>query len=100
MNTGFSKHKIKHFLVNAKAALYLHYTAPQVAIFKTMRSGFMVFFTGLVTFYIANTNFPPSIQQELLTLVGLIACAIGFFIAITAYIRLVISRLILFFTRK
>lgn len=86
--------------MQSKAVLYRHYSAPQIQIFKTLRTGFIVFFSGLVTLYIANTNIAPSLRQEILTLLGILACGIGFLVAITAYIRLVISRIVIFFTRK
>lgn len=94
MNRGRS------FLLRLKTGLYRHYTAPQVSIFKTLRSGFALFFSGLVSIYIANSAIEPSIKQELLSLFGLILCAIGFIVAMLAYIRLVISRIVTFFSRK
>jgi hypothetical protein len=92
--------KLNYSLNRIKATLLAHYTAPQVTIFKTLRTGFILFFSGLITLYIAINNIPPSLEQEILTLLGLIVGAIGFGIAILAYIRLVISRLVVFFTRK
>jgi len=91
---------IARFLAKAKTALLAHYTSPQLTTFKTLRNGFIYFAVGLVAIYIANTQIPASINQELLTLAGLIACGAGFIIAMTAYIRLVISRFIIFFSKK
>jgi len=92
--------KISKYLAQLKATLYAHYSSPQQPTFKTLRNGFIYFAVGLLAIYIANTNIPPSLQQELLTLAGLVACGAGFLIAMTAYIRLVISRFVLFFSKK
>lgn len=82
-----------------KAALWRYYSAPQLSLFFNLRNGFIYFAVGLVSVYMANINMPPSLTQECIVLAGILFCALGFFIAMKAYIRIVISRFVLFFSR-
>lgn len=81
-------------------ALYKHYTAPQLPIFYHLRSGFIYFGIGLTLIFLANTELPPSLTQELITLFGLLFVSVGFVITMLAYVRLLIARIIRFFISK
>jgi len=88
--------KINIFL----AALKAHYQAPLEHSFRRFRNGIIYFTVGFIVVYLAQTNLAPSLKQELITLAGLIMIAIGFFIAMMAQVRMIISRIILFFNKK
>jgi hypothetical protein len=79
--------------------LYDYYTAPQHETYKRLRNGFIYFSVGLITIYIASTAIEPSLKQELFVLAGMLLGGLGFFIAILAYIRIVISRILSFFKK-
>lgn len=76
-----------------------HYTASPRKVFKQFRLGAMLFFLGLVAIYIAHQLWPPSLEREWMTLVGLILAIFGFVIAMLAQIRLLIGRFVLFFSK-
>ena len=83
-----------------RTALYKHYTAPLAAQFKSLRTGFIVFAVGLATVLISNSSLTPSLEQELAVGLGLIVGGIGFVLAMMAYIRIVISRIIIFISKN
>ncbi len=91
---------LKNRTLRYRRALWIYYSAPQLKIFKQLRNGFIYFSVGLLTVYLANLNLALSVQLELITLGGLLLCAIGFTIAMLAYVRLLISRIVNFFGRK
>lgn len=82
-----------------KAALYKHYTAPQLVQFKSLRNGFILFAFGLAAVLIANNQLESSLQQELIVLFGLIIGGLGFVLAMMAYVRIVISRIVSFLNK-
>lgn len=92
--------RTKSKLSTLRSALYLHYSAPLATQFKSLRNGFILFGFGLAVILIANTSLEPSLQQELVVLAGLIIGGLGFLIAMKTYIRIVISRLVIFFSKK
>ena len=83
-----------------KKALMAHYTSPMKTTFQQFRLGAMLFFLGLVTVYIAIQMWAPSIGQELIMAVGLLCAGTGFIYALMAQIRMLISRFVVFFTKK
>lgn len=89
---------LKQRLRQARRALYIYYTAPQELSFRSLRNGFVVFGVGLALILFSNTYLEPSLHQELQILAGLVICGIGFLISMRAYVRLVISRVVLFFS--
>ncbi|WP_096087274.1 hypothetical protein [Agaribacterium haliotis] len=82
-----------------KKALHRHYLAPEHKVFKRWRDGFIYFCVGLASIYMANIYMQHSLEQELISLAGLLFVGLGFFIAMGAYIRLLISRFLRFFKR-
>ncbi|WP_370981509.1 hypothetical protein [Agaribacterium sp. ZY112] len=82
-----------------KQLLIKHYTAPQIAIFKSWRDGFIYFSVGMICIYMANTYVQNPLYQELVALLGLLLAGLGFIIAMRAYLHLLISRLLRFFRR-
>lgn len=83
-----------------KQLLISHYTAPLVDVFKQFRMGLAVFFVGMVMVYMAHQTMVPSLQQELMMLAALIIAGIGFLIAMTTQIRMLIIRVVSFFLDK
>ncbi len=82
------------------AALKHHYSAPLSQSFHKFRNGLIYFTVGFMIVFFAQSNLQPSLKQELITLFGLVMIAIGFFIAMMAQIRMIISRIVTFFTEK
>jgi len=82
------------------STLKAHYTAPMKQCFQQFKLGAMLFFTGLVGLYIAQTSMQDSLQQELLALGGVTMAGLGFLIAMLAQIRMLISRLLNFYLDK
>ncbi len=81
--------------INAvKAALLAHYGAPPAVILRRFRNGAFLFATGLIIIVISNSHYPPSLQQELAVLGGLVLTATGFVIALLAELRFIIGRLL------
>lgn len=91
---------LKSFLKDLLILLQRHYTAPQLPMFKRLRNGFVIFALGLICIFVANVRLSPSLQQEVVVLIGLSLCGIGFIVAMLAYIRIVISRIVSFFSDK
>jgi drug/metabolite transporter (DMT)-like permease len=56
-------------------------------------SGAAVFFLGLALIYLANHDFTPSLEQELVALMGLVLTVIGGILAAVGYISLSILRI-------
>lgn len=75
-----------------------HYSAPLSQSFKQFKLGAMMFFLGGVLIYASSSAMPPSTQQELLLLTGLLTGGMGFLIAMMAQVRMMISRLVKFFS--
>jgi len=82
------------------STLKAHYTAPMRQSFQQFKLGAMLFFTGFVGLYIAQTAVSDSLQQELLALGGIVMAGLGFLIAMLAQIRMLISRLLNFYLDK
>ena len=80
-------------------ALKSHYTGSLEQGFRQFRLGVSLFFLGMVGLYIANTLLEPSLEQELVVLVSLLVGGAGFIWAMMAHLRMLIGRLIRFFTR-
>ena len=57
----------------------------------------MLFFFGLVLVYMTQQLVEDSLRQEIFSVIGLIIAAIGFLIAMSAHVRMLISRLLHFF---
>ena len=82
---------------NWRKAFYQHYTAPLENIFPQFKLGAMLFFIGLVVVYGGYQLLQPSLQQEIVTLAGLLVIGSGFIIALMAQVRMLVGRLIRFF---
>lgn len=87
-------------LSRCKKALLEHYLVDPFIVFKQFRLGAMAFGIGLGLIITAHLYLFPSVQQELLTFVGLLAGGAGFFIAMMAQIRLLIGRIVRFYYNK
>ena len=85
--------------MNIRSRLKQHYLASLEQSFKQFRWGAVLFFIGLLIIYCASQIWPPSLAQELGTLVGLVVVGTGFVIALLAEIRILIGRLMRFFNR-
>lgn len=72
----------------------------QLALFKHFRNGLIYFSVGGICIYLANSSMQASLQQELVTLFGLLLCGFGFLYAMLSYLRIVVSRMAIFFTKK
>lgn len=81
-------------------ALVKHYTAPMRETFKQFRLGFAFFLVGGVMIYGAQQLLPPSLAQEVWTLLGMVIGLTGFILALMAQMRLLISRIINFIRDK
>lgn len=81
-------------------ALRAHFSAPLAKSFAQFKLGSMLFFFGLVTVYMAQQLLEDSLRQELITALGLAIAGLGFIVALSAHVRMMISRLWLFFSQK
>ncbi len=81
-------------------ALVKHYTTPLQEIFKQFRLGFALFLVGGVIIYASMQLLVPSLQQELCVLAGLVIGGTGFILALMAQMRMLISRIVRFFSDK
>lgn len=70
---------------------------PLETLFHKFRNGAIYFGVGGIMIYMANVALEPSIMQELVMLGGLILGSIGFFIAMTAQLRMILTRVYNFF---
>ena len=82
---------------NIKLFLKTHYSAPLDKTFQQFRLGAACFFTGGVCIWISQRAIDASVLQEVILLLGILLAAIGFFIAMMAQIRHIISRFVRFF---
>jgi hypothetical protein len=82
-----------------KRYLYQYFTVTMEVSFKQFRLGLSLFFCGLVAIYGAGQLLTPSLQQELVVLVGLMIGGAGFVIALLGQIRMMVSRFWHFFQR-
>ncbi|PCK08943.1 MAG: hypothetical protein COA42_06650 [Alteromonadaceae bacterium] len=71
-----------------------------VQVFYAFRGGLIYFFVGMMTVYLAGQSMTPSLEQDLVVLLGLLLTIVGFFIAMMAYMRLIIGRFVQFFSKK
>jgi len=85
---------------NIKHLLTEHYSAPLNKSFRQFRAGAIFFAVGLIIIYLATTVLTPSAKQELIVLAGLLIASAGFITAMLAHIRMVISRIIRFFSKQ
>lgn len=76
-----------------------HYTRSPRRAFQQFRVGVSFFFLGLVGLYIAQTLMQPSLEQELVVLGSLLVLGGGFIWAMMGHLRLLVGRLIRFFSR-
>ncbi|BFM12310.1 hypothetical protein R50072_24630 [Simiduia litorea] len=86
-------------LANLKDRLYQHYSAPLTDSFAQFKLGSMLFFFGLVLVYMTQQLLDDSLRQEIIAAVGLAIAALGFLVAMSAHVRMLISRLLHFFKR-
>jgi uncharacterized membrane protein len=91
--------RLKYYALILKTGLYEHYSQPQLKTVKRMRDGFIYFCVGLAIIYFASMYTEPSIEQEIIALVGLILAGIGFLMAMLSYMRFVIGRVLHFFKK-
>lgn len=77
-----------------------YYSAPLTTTFKQFRSGLIYFSVGMIIIYLAQVNLQYSLKQELVTVAGVVLVAAGFLIAMMAQIRMIISRIVVFFNKK
>ena len=87
-------------VAQAKTALLIYYSAPLRVVFKKFRDGLIYFAVGMMTIIMVNQYMESSLQRDLIALAGLVLTIIGFFMAITAHMRLIIGRIIQFFRKK
>ncbi len=80
-------------------ALYQHYQAPLEKVFPQFKWGAVIFFWGGLILYMGSQIIPPSLQQEIVVLIGLVILGIGLLISLMAQLRMLISRILRFFNR-
>lgn len=85
---------------NWRQALKHHYTGTLEQGFHQFRQGVSFFFLGMVGLYIAHSLLEPSLTQELVVLASLLIGGAGFVWAMMAHLRMLIGRLIRFFSRS
>lgn len=83
-----------------RQALKHHYTGTLEQGFRQFRQGVSFFFLGMVGLYIGQSLFEPSLTQELVVLASLLVGGAGFIWAMMAHLRMLIGRLIRFFSRS
>lgn len=88
------------YIKTALKALNIYYSVPLEKSFKQFRIGATFFCVGLIIIYLANQTIPPSLKQEVIIAIALFIAVIGFFIAIMAHIRMIISRIFSFLKTK
>lgn len=91
--------RVSYNWTSFKQLLLTHYSAPQARIFKVFRNGAIAFGIGLSLVFYAHSSVPPSLQQELLVGAGMLIGGFGFVIAMTAQIRMLISRILHIFRK-
>ena len=80
-----------------KKAFYKHYTTPPEQLFPRFKLGAVIFLLGMIVIYGAYQLLEPSIQQELVTLIGLLLIGFGFIFAMLVQLRMLIGRILRFF---
>jgi len=80
--------------------LYQHYITPPELVFPQFKLGAVIFLCGLIIIYIAHQTLPPSLTQEIITLIGLLCIGGGLLTALMAQARMLIGRLLRFFVNK
>lgn len=83
-----------------KQRLKNHYTGGLNKGFHQFRMGVSLFFVGVVMLYLASQMLSPSLAQELAVLGALLVGGAGFVWAMMAHLRMLIGRLIHFFTGR
>ncbi|MFT6103214.1 MAG: hypothetical protein ACJAZJ_000083 [Candidatus Endobugula sp.] len=83
-----------------RTVLYQYCTAPLEEVFPHFRMGASIFLCGLVIIYAGSQLLLPSLAQEIVVLVGLIVIGIGLIMAMLAQIRMLIGRVLSFFTSE
>lgn len=83
-----------------KDKLIRFHSVPLAQSFKQFRLGAVLFFVGLLLVYLASQLLQPSLSQEIATLIGLCVIGLGFVIAISAQMRMLISRLVAFWRKR
>ncbi|MFD2229761.1 hypothetical protein [Alkalimarinus sediminis] len=73
---------------------------PQQRNFKLFAIGALLLLGGLSMIIAANFYLPPSLKQELITLISLIIACIGGVMAIIGYVKLLLSRINHFINRS
>ncbi|WP_245929169.1 hypothetical protein [Agarilytica rhodophyticola] len=81
-------------------ALKIYYSVPLEFSFKRFRAGLIYFTFGFIVIYLAHNTLEPSLKQEIITFIGILFIAVGFFMAVMAHIRMIISRIIMFINKK
>lgn len=81
-------------------ALKIYYSEPLEFSFRRFRAGLIYFTFGFILIYLAHNTLEPSLKQEVISLIGMLFIGVGFFIAIMAHIRMIISRIVMFIKRK
>jgi hypothetical protein len=71
--------------------------APWEQSFRQFKRGAVTFGCGLALLMYTNAAIAPSITQELVALLALCLVAVGFVVAITAHLRMLLARLLYFF---
>ncbi len=79
-----------------KSALLQYYNVPTTVAFRQFRNGAIYFGVGIGMILMANQMLPPSVRQEWIVAFGLVMATVGFLMAMTAEMRLIISRLVQF----
>ena len=87
-----------HRLQTIKHALLTYYRVPLEVPFRQFRAGLIYFGVGFGMVIMAGQYMQPSIQQEVAVLAGLALGGIGFILAMLAQVRLLLSRIVQFFS--
>ncbi len=91
--------RVSYNWTSFKQLLLTHYSAPQAKIFKVFRNGAIIFGVGFSLIFYAQSSVSPSLQQELLVGAGILIGGFGFIVAMTAQIRMLISRILHIFRK-
>ncbi len=83
-----------------RSALLQHYLTPPEEIFPRFKLGAVIFFWGLIVIYAGSQLLSPSLEQEIVTLCGVVLIGVGFLLALMAQVRMLIGRILRFFLSK
>lgn len=86
---------VTHFLKKGNQAL-----TPQQKSFKLFAIGALLLLGGLSMVIAAHFYVPPSLKQEIITLISLVIAFCGGIMAIIGYVRLLLSRINHFINRS